>query len=356
MIKPGQEILPNELSKMAEKVIIIAEAGVNHNGDLARAKKLIDAAAAAGADYVKFQTFKTEKIVSRYAKKADYQLKNFSDIDDSQFNMLKKLEMPLSWYEELIKHSEARSIKFLSTGFDEESVDFLDELGVNIFKIPSGEITNKNYLKHIAHKKKQIILSTGMSDLQEIKNALDVLKSCKVREEDIIVLHCNTQYPTPMADVNLLAMNSMSRNLNVKVGYSDHTLGIEVPVAAVALGARVIEKHFTLDRSLPGPDHLASLEPQELKDMVSAIRNIELAISGSGIKEATESETANKTIVRKSLHYCVKLYKGEVIKKEQVIAIRPGNGISPMEIDDVIGTTLKVDVEAMSMIKYSDFI
>src|SRR5688572_7905701 len=257
-----------------EKTLIIAEAGVNHNGSLEIAKKLIDAAAEAGADYVKFQTFKTEKLVSKSAKKADYQIVNTGDENDSQFSMLKKLELSEQDHQALIEHSRQRHIRFLSTAFDLESLEFLNTLGMDLFKIPSGEITNLPYLKRIGKFGKPVILSTGMATMEEIKTAVEVLQSSGVKKTDICILHCNTEYPTPFSDVNLRAMLTISKQFNVSVGYSDHTVGIEVPVAAVALGARVIEKHFTLDRFLEGPDHLASLEPAELKQMVSAIRNI----------------------------------------------------------------------------------
>lgn len=335
------------------KVIIIAEAGVNHNGDIDLAKKLIDAASDAKADYVKFQTFKADKIVSRDAKKADYQLKNINDNDNSQYEMLKKLEMPDEWHFELMEYAKNKNIKFLSTGFDEESVDFLEKLGIDIFKIPSGEITNKPYLQHIAQKNKQIIVSTGMATLQEIKDALAVLVEGGTEKNKISVLHCNTEYPTPMKDVNLKAMNLIAKELGVEIGYSDHTLGIEVPIAAVALGAMIIEKHFTLDRSLPGPDHLASLEPNELKEMISAIRNIELAISGNGLKEPSESESKNIRIARKSIHISRNIVKGETIKIEDLIMKRPGDGISPMEIEKIIGKTTLLELPKDTKIEWS---
>ena len=319
------------------KTIIIAEAGVNHNGDLNRAKDLIKAAAKAGADYVKFQTFIADKIVSKSAKKASYQSRNINDDDDSQYNMLKQLEIPESWYPELIDLCEKEGVKFLSTGFDSESIDFLDKIPVDLFKIPSGEITNKPYLKHIASKRKKTILSTGMADLKEIEDALSVLMSYGLNKSEITILHCNTEYPTPMEHVNLLAMLQIKETFKVKIGYSDHTLGIEVPIGAVALGAKVIEKHFTLDRNLPGPDHKASLEPEELKVMVNSIRNIELAISGNGIKEPSPSEKSNKSVVRKSLHTNKPLPKGYTIKEDDLIALRPGDGISPMNDTDLIG-------------------
>jgi N,N'-diacetyllegionaminate synthase len=339
-----------------KNTIIIAEAGVNHNGNIELAKKLISVAAEAGADYVKFQTFKAEKLVTKSAQKAAYQLKNINDGDNSQFQMLKNLEMPFEWHFELADYSQKLGIKFLSTGFDEASIDFLEELGVDLFKIPSGEITNKPYLKHIAKKGKPIILSTGMANIQEVADAMDVLIMEGIDRQNIMILHCNTEYPTPMKDVNLTAMNHIKETLGIEVGYSDHTLGIEVPIAAVALGAKVIEKHFTLDKEMKGPDHVASLEPNELKLMVKAIRNIELAISGTGIKEPSESELKNIAIVRKSLHFQDNFAAGHIIKERDLIALRPGSGISPMQIENYIDRKLKQDVEAFSMIENSQFL
>lgn len=325
-------------------VTVIAEVGVNHNGDINNALDLIDVAAEAGADFVKFQTFKAEKIVNPSAQKADYQKNNMKDDEDTQFGMLKKLEMGEYWYPVLIDRCEKKGIKFLSTGFDTESIDFLNTLEIPFYKIPSGEITNKPYLQHISRKGKDIILSTGMSTLEEVKAALEVISHEGIDKDRITVLHCNTEYPTPMEDVNLLAMNQMAKEFGVKVGYSDHTLGIEVPIAAVALGACVIEKHFTLDRSLPGPDHAASLEPHELKAMVRAIRNIEKAIAGSGIKEPSLSEKKNIAIARKSLHLKRDLRKGDLIHEVDLIALRPGDGISPMHIEEVLGKVLLLDL------------
>jgi N,N'-diacetyllegionaminate synthase len=323
---------------MKYKVIIIAEAGVNHNGDYENAKKLISAAANAGADYVKFQTFKADKLVSKDAQKAEYQKANLKEEGDSQYDMLKKLEMSEAWHYDLIKYANECGIKFLSTGFDEDSIDFLDSLNIDLFKVPSGEITNKPYLEHIAKKGKPIVISTGMSNLQEIKNAVEVIQNHQIGKNKITILHCNTEYPTPMQDVNLLAMKTIQKELGVQVGYSDHTLGIEVPIAAVALGAVLIEKHFTLDRNMIGPDHLASLTPDELKQMVASIRNVELAISGNGIKEPSISEQKNLLIARKSIHTNKIIKKGQTIKKEDLIMMRPGDGISPMLIEGVIGS------------------
>lgn len=339
-----------------ERVLIIAEAGVNHNGDLNRAKELVAKAAEAGADFVKFQTFKADKIVSREAKKADYQAKNINDGDSSQFAMLKKLEMPEAWHYELIDYANSMGIRFLSTGFDEQSIDFLESLKPLLYKIPSGEITNKPYLQHIASKAKPIILSTGMANLEEIAQAIAVLEGMGITKAMITVLHCNTEYPTPMKDVNLKAMLHIEQVLGVKVGYSDHTLGIEVPIAAVALGACVIEKHFTLDRQLPGPDHAASLEPNELKAMVSGIRNIELALSGNGIKEPSESEVKNKSIVRKSIHLKRDMRKGEVISAEDILALRPGDGLSPMIIDSIVGKRVNRDLPCYHKLALEDIV
>jgi len=340
---------------MSKKVVIIAEAGVNHNGDLAKALALVEAAAEAGADYIKFQTFKAEKIVNPNAQKADYQKKNMQGEGDTQFEMLKKLEMADHWYPVLMERCEEKGIKFLSTGFDEDSIELLNSLNIPFFKIPSGEITNKPYLKQIASKGKNIILSTGMAYLSEIESAINILEGEGILRDNIVVLHCNTEYPTPFEDVNLLAMNQIRDNLRVNVGYSDHTMGIELAIAAVALGAVVIEKHFTLDRSLPGPDHAASLEPSQLKEMIKSIRNIEIALSGSGIKEPSTSELKNVIAVRKSLHYIKDLPANHVITNFDMIALRPGSGISPMEIDRFIGKKLQKSVQGSTFVNLKDF-
>lgn len=328
-----------------EKVIIIAEAGVNHNGDMDRAKRLIDAAKEAGADFVKFQTFKTELSVSKNAKKAEYQIQNSGDNVESQFDMLKKLELSEETHHELISYCNEKGIKFFSTGFDSDSLHFLKSLGLKLAKIPSGELVNLPYLRTIAKNFPHIILSTGMGNMEEVRAAYNVLIENGTKHENITILHCNTEYPTPMEDVNLKAMNAIGEELGVKVGYSDHTLGIEVPIAAVALGATVIEKHFTLDRNLPGPDHRASLEPEELKAMVSAIRNIEKAISGSGKKEPSTSEKKNKAIVRKSIVAAKDIKEGEVFTEDNLTIKRPAGGVSPMKWDEVIGTKAKKDYE-----------
>lgn len=339
---------------MREKVLIIAEAGVNHNGNLEMALELIDKAAEAGADVVKFQTFKAENLVSESAQKAEYQISNTSDKEESQFAMLKKLEIKEDWYPLLMERCKQRGIEFLSTGFDEDSVDFLEALNMPFYKIPSGEITNKPYLKHVAKKGKPIVLSTGMCDLKEIEDALGVLEENGISREQVVVLHCNTEYPTPMKDVNLLAMNHISRELGVKIGYSDHTLGIEVSVGAVALGARVIEKHFTLDRNLPGPDHAASLEPSELKAMVQSIRNLEMALTGTGLKLPSESELKNREIARKSIHLNKELEVGHIIQIEDLVMLRPALGISPMQMDEVLGRRLIRNLFKSSLINKED--
>ena len=320
------------------KTIIIAEAGVNHNGSVDIAKKLINAAAAAGVDYVKFQTFKTENLVTKEAVQAEYQKENVESDNNSQFEMLKKLELSQEQHFELIAHCNMQGVKFLSTAFDSESVEFLSSLNLGIWKIPSGEITNYPYLRQIAVKQQPVIMSTGMSDINDIDNAIKVLIRNGLTKSQITILHCNTQYPTPMKDVNLRAMSFLHDKFGVAVGYSDHTMGIEVPIAAVALGAKVIEKHFTLDMSLIGPDHKASLEPDELKEMVKAIRNIEESL-GDGIKRITESERKNIFAARKSIVATKNIEKGDVFSVKNITAKRPGGGISPMDWDNIIGST-----------------
>lgn len=333
-----------------KRTLIIAEAGVNHNGDIAKAKALIDKGAEAGVDYVKFQTFKAGNLVTKQAKRAAYQDKNTQD-NDSQYEMLKKLELSQKDHQELIDYCTQKGVKFLSTGFDFESLEFLAGLGITIAKVPSGEITNLPYLRKVATLFPEVILSTGMANITEIKDAVKVLTDNGVSKDKITVLHCNTEYPTPMEDVNLKAMLHIQRELGVPIGYSDHTLGIEVPIAAVALGATVIEKHFTLDKTLPGPDHKASLEPDELKAMVSAIRNIEKAIGGSGIKEVSASEAKNKPIARKSIVASKSIKKGDFFTEENITVKRPGIGISPMQWDEVIGKTAKKDFEEDDLIE-----
>lgn len=323
------------------KVFIIAEAGVNHNGSIELAKKLIDVAVEAKADAVKFQTFKTENLVSKNAQKADYQ-KQTTDSIESQFDMIKKLELDVDTHKELISYCTSKNIMFLSTPFDLDSVDLLNDLGLQIFKIPSGEITNLPYLRKIGNLNKKIVLSTGMADIGEIEDALDILINSGTKKENITVLHANTMYPTPMEDVNLKAMVTIGNTFDIDYGYSDHTLGIEVPTAAVALGASCIEKHFTLDKTMEGPDHKASLEPVELIAMVKAIRNIELAL-GNGIKKPSPSETPNMGIARKSIVALKNIKVGEILSNENLTIKRPGNGISPMRWDEIIGTIAKKD-------------
>ena len=323
------------------KTLIIAEAGVNHNGDLDLAKQLINAAADAGADLVKFQTFNANRQVTRTAKKADYQTQTTSSTE-SQHAMLRRLELTEEMHHQLIAHCLTQNIGFLSTGFDIESVDLLVSLGQECFKIPSGEITNLPYLRHIGQLGKTVILSTGMATLGEIEAAIEVLEQTGTPRAKVTVLHCTTEYPTPMNEVNLRAMQSIHAAFDVAVGYSDHTEGIEIAIAAVAMGASVIEKHFTLDRTFPGPDHQASLEPAELKAMVTAIRNIEIAL-GDGIKRLTPSEARNKPVARKSLVASRAITAGEVFTTENITTKRPGTGISPMRWDEFVGQAAQKD-------------
>jgi N-acetylneuraminate synthase/N,N'-diacetyllegionaminate synthase len=337
-----------------KKVIIIAEAGVNHNGDINTAKKLIDVAAEAGVDYVKFQSFKADKLVSPDAKKADYQIKNTEEEDDSQYQMLKQLELSVDDHIELIKYCSLKKIKFFSTAFDLDGISYLSSLNLGVFKIPSGELTNFPYLRAVANTGLPVILSTGMANLDEIQKSVQVLISNGTKKNQITVLHCNTEYPTPMIDVNLKAMLTIKEKLGVSIGYSDHTLGIEVPIAAVALGAKVIEKHFTLDRDLKGPDHKASLEPNELKEMVNAIRNIEIAISGNGIKEPSLSEIKNIHIARKSIHLSRDLKLGSVIREKDIISLRPGDGICTMNWEDIIGKQVNKDLKRFTKLSLKD--
>lgn len=331
------------------KTIIIAEAGVNHNGDLELAKSLIAAAKMAGADIVKFQTFKASNLVTRSASKAAYQ-KATTSTSESQFEMVRKLELSREDHEILIEECNKQGIEFFSTAFDPASFDMLYELGVRQVKIPSGELTNLPLLRYITRLGLPVLLSTGMANLGEIEAAIDAIEQAGTPRSLITVLHCTTEYPTPMMDVNLTAMLGMKSALGVQVGYSDHTQGIEIPVAAVALGAKVIEKHFTLDRNLPGPDHQASLEPHELKAMVDAIRNIEQAL-GDGIKRPTPSELKNKPIARKSLVAVTNICAGEVFSADNVAAKRPGTGISPMLWDHVIGKVAKRDFSIDELIE-----
>jgi N,N'-diacetyllegionaminate synthase len=330
-------------------VLIIAEAGVNHNGSLDIAKQLIDKAVEAGVDIIKFQTFKSEKLVSKSAKQAEYQQRNIGKKDESQLAMLKKLELSPSAHKELMDYCREKGIRFFSTAFDMDSIDYLHSLNLGLWKIPSGEITNYPYLRKIAQYHEPIILSTGMCELSDIEVTLKVLVGFGVKKEQITILHCNTEYPTPYSDVNLRAMLEIRDRFGVQVGYSDHTQGIEVPIAAVALGASVIEKHFTLDKNMEGPDHKASLEPDELKAMVCAIRNVEQTL-GSGHKTISESERKNIEIARKSIVAACPIKKGELFTEENLTVKRPGNGISPMRWSEVIGKTAAKDFEEEEMI------
>ena len=326
------------------KVLIIAEAGVNHNGSIELAKRLVDEAVNAGVDYIKFQTFKSEKLVSKAAKQAEYQQKNIGHEGESQYTMLKRLELSPADHEVLIDYCNSKGIMFFSTAFDMDSIDYLHSLNLGLWKIPSGEITNFPYLRKIATFGEPIILSTGMSELNEIEEAIQVLIKYGVAKEDLTVLHCTTEYPTPFKDVNLKAMLQIGEKFGVKIGYSDHTKGIEVPIAAVALGATVIEKHFTLDKTMEGPDHKASLEPDELKAMVTSIRNIENAL-GSGHKHLSDSERKNIEIVRKSIVAACPIKAGELLTEDNLTVKRPGTGISPMRWNEVVGTFAVKDFE-----------
>lgn len=321
--------------------LIIAEAGVNHNGSIENAFRLIDAAKEAGVDFVKFQTFKAENLVSKSAKKAEYQIENTGNPEESQLEMLKNLELSHDQHKLLIEYCHKKNIAFFSTAFDLESLEYLKEIGLDMVKIPSGEITNLPYLRKAAQLFNQVIISTGMSEINEIKDAVRIFTENGINLDKITVLHCNTEYPTPMEDVNLKAMLHIQQELKTEIGYSDHTLGIEVPIAAAALGATVIEKHFTLDKTMSGPDHAASLEPHELKAMVSAIRNIEKAIAGDGIKKPSPSEHKNIIIARKSIVASKAISTGDFFSEENMTTKRPGNGISPMKWDNVIGKMAK---------------
>ena len=329
-------------------VFIIAEAGVNHNGSIKLAKELIDVAVESGADAVKFQTFKAENLVSKTAEKSDYQKKT-TDTSESQFDMIKKLELDISTHKELLTYCQEKGIMFLSTPFDHDSINLLTDLGLQIFKIPSGEITNLPYLRHIGSLGKKVVLSTGMSTLQEVENALTILTGTGTKKENITILHANTMYPTPMEDVNLKAMLTIQKELDIAVGYSDHTIGIEVDIAAVAMGASIIEKHFTLDKTMDGPDHKSSLEPEELKSMVVAIRNIEKAL-GVYEKKPSPSESVNMKVARKSIVASQNIRKGEGLTENNITVKRPGSGISPMKWDDIIGTVATKDYKIDNLI------
>ncbi len=332
--------------------IIIAEAGVNHNGEIELAKQLVEVAAQCGADFVKFQTFKTDKLVSKHVKQADYQSENTGKIE-SQYDMLKRLELSEEEHYILKEHCKSNNIGFLSTGFDYDSLILLSKLGVDLWKIPSGELTNLPYLRYMAIQPQPLVLSTGMANIHEVEEALKVLLSKGKSKDEITLLHCTTEYPTPYNEVNLNAMIMMGEKFKINYGYSDHTKGIEIPIAAVAMGASLIEKHFTLDNNLPGPDHKASLEPKELKEMVSAIRNVEMAL-GDGVKQPSISEIKNKIAARKSIHISMDLAANHVIEENDLEMKRPGNGISPMEMDKVIGRSLKQSIALGEMLKWDD--
>jgi len=332
---------------MRDKVIIIAEAGVNHNGNIKLAKELVYSAKMAGADMIKFQTYKTEELTTIQADLAEYQKKTDTNVR-TQYELLKSLELSYDDFSYLKKYSEELGIKFISTAFDFDSIEFLDSIGLETWKIPSGEITNLPYLVKIARLNKPIILSTGMCTLDEVENALTTLKDNGAK--DITIMHCTTEYPTAFSDVNLKAMVYLKDTFKTKVGYSDHTRGIEVPIAAVALGASVIEKHFTLDRNMEGPDHLSSLEPDEFKCMVESIRHIELAL-GDSIKKPTETELQNRNVARKSIVAKKFIKEGEVFTEENITVKRPGNGISPMQWFDVLGKVASRDFEEDELIE-----
>ena len=334
---------------MNKEVKIIAEAGVNHGGSLEIAKQLIDSAADAGADFVKFQTFRAEALVTSFAKKAEYQLRQEYG-GDNQYGMLKEYELDRPGHVDLIRHCRERGIEFLSSPFDLQSIDLLVDLGTRIIKIPSGEITNKPYLMHVARQGKPVLMSTGLSSLDEVSRAFEILITNGLDEEGITILHCNSQYPTPIDEVNLRAMTSMKSAFGVPVGLSDHTEGITTPIAAVALGACVIEKHLTLDKSLVGPDHAASLIPEEFNEMVSSIREVEKAM-GDGIKRPSQGELDNLFAVRKSIVAAKRIYAGDLFSSENLAVKRPGSGISPMHWDNVVGTRSKWDFDIDELIQ-----
>lgn len=350
-----------------DNVIVIAEAGVNHNGSLELAKKLVDVAADANADYVKFQTFKASNLVTENAEKADYQRINTKN-NDSQFEMLKKLEFSEEMHLEIMDYCKQKGVCFLSTPFDIQASDYLEDK-VSLYKVPSGELTNHPFLKHLAKKKKPIVISTGMANLEEIKTSVGLLRDTwqevgfdSQKEHNIdgfvlpalTVLHCSTAYPTPMDQVNLRAMNTIAKEVEVDVGYSDHTLGIEVPIAATALGARIIEKHFTLDRQMDGPDHAASLEPDELKEMVAKIKNISKAL-GDGVKVPCEAEKINIDVARKSLHFSSDFERGHVMSEADFVVKRPGKGIPPYDLSKLVGKELKANVYKDEIVSLGHF-
>ena len=332
------------------KTLIIAEAGVNHNGDINLAKQLIDVAAEAGADLVKFQTFLADDLVTQSAPKADYQI-DATDKNESQLGMLRKLELSEEMHCKLMAYSQAKQIEFFSTGFDLKSIDMLIRLGQNKFKIPSGEITNIPLLRFVGKQNKQVFISTGMSDMDEIAQALTILQEAGTPKEQITVLHCTSAYPAPYNEINLRAILSIKEYFGISVGYSDHSSGIEVAIAAASLGACVIEKHFTLDKSLPGPDHKASLDPKQLKEMIVAIRNIELAL-GSPKKTTSPSEAKNKFIARRSIFSSRDIEAGEILSMENLVILRPESGISPMFIDEFIGKTVKTAIPRQTALSW----
>jgi len=337
---------------MKNNVTIIAEAGVNHNGNINNARKLINAAAEAGADYVKFQTFKTELNLTKSAKKAGYQ-EETTGTEESQYEMIKKLELSFEDFLSLKKYCDKKGIGFLSTGFDFPSLDFLESLSPDFYKIPSGEITNLPYLRKIAGFHRPIVMSTGMANIEEIKDAYNVLIKAGLKSSDITIVHCNTEYPTPMEDVNLKAMNDIGEKIGTKIGYSDHTLGIEVPIAAVALGATVIEKHFTLDKTLPGNDHYHAMDPDDLKLFVD---NIELLhkISGQYYKEPLECEKESRKQARRSIVAKVSMKKNEILTREKVTFKRPGTGISPADLDKVLGRKVAKNIPEDELISWDE--
>ncbi|MFN4006525.1 MAG: N-acetylneuraminate synthase [Chitinophagaceae bacterium] len=326
-------------------VLIIAEAGVNHNGDMQLAYQLIDAAVDAGVDIVKFQTFKTELLVNKQAKKADYQIANTGNHNSSQYDMLKQLELTEEQHYQLAAYCKQKGIKFWSTAFDIESVHFLKSMGITLGKIPSGEITNLPYLQAMAANFDTLIVSTGMCTTEEVEAAILALENAGARRDKITILHCTTEYPAPLQDVHLNAMKAMGNYFNMQYGYSDHTEGIAIPIAAVALGATVIEKHFTLNKNLPGPDHKASLEPHELKAMVAGIRAVEKAL-GTNLKQPSEVELKNKLVARKSICAATDLPQGTLIGETHLVMLRPGTGISPMDLDKVLGKKLQINLSA----------
>ncbi|MDD3945072.1 MAG: N-acetylneuraminate synthase [Bacteroidales bacterium] len=329
---------------MSKHVIIIAEAGVNHNGSIEIAKRLVDEAVRANVDYIKFQTFKSEGVVTKKAEKADYQKANTGTEENTQLELIKKLEIPYDGYLEIIDYCKQKGVKFFSTSTDPNSIEFLASLHLGMWKIPSGEVTNYHFLKKIAGYNQETYFSLGMCDLEMVREAVKILFKNGLDKDKLTLLHCNTEYPTPIHDVNLRVMDTLRKEFGVKVGYSDHTLGIEVPIAAVAMGADVIEKHFTLDRNMEGPDHKASLEPDELCEMVRTIRNVEQAM-GDGVKRITDSESRNIIIARKSIVASRTIKKGELLTEENLTTKRPGNGISPMKWNEVVGKTAIKDFE-----------